>query len=196
MAAAQACMGSIAPSAPNTSLIFAGGTADLVDQANAFGGRISRMQNTDGRVTGVWVGARSISGGSKSILAVDFGLHVSLTKSETNAVCLFAGADLVNLSDSENGYANVPFGLSWGHVIAGAQGGVSYIPFGTIGGNLNSSGDSSAGEFSSWAEAGIGFRMANGFTVTPSLRQSFETGADPVIRILAMFPLRTSARKR
>ena len=188
LASAQSCLGSVAPTVDNTQFAYAGGTLDLVANSNAIGGRLGRARRTSGRTTNVYVGARSISGGAKSILAVDLGIAVDLTRRDSHSLCAFAGIDAINLSDADNGYVNLPFGVALSKSIASGSGTVTFLPFGAVAGNLASTGDSELGDFSMWIEGGFGFRLANGITLTPSLRQSFQTGADPVIRFLAMVP--------
>jgi hypothetical protein len=193
LATAQACLGGIAPPNPNSNLTFAGGTLDIVANANAFGGRIGMASNGNNREMSIYLGARSINGGGSSILAVDFGYGMDFTRSERRHVCAFVGVDMVNLSDADNGYADVPFGIAFGSTIKSASGSTTFVPFGVVAGNLNSASESELGEFSAWVEGGVGFRVGGGLTFTPSMRQSFRTGAEPVIRLLVMFPLSSKA---
>jgi hypothetical protein len=193
VAAAQVCTGGIAPEA-NTRINFAGATLDMVANANAYGGRVGVVANRNGRDIPIYLGIRSIDGGTKSILAADFGYSVDVVKNPAARVCALINVDMVNLSDGDNGYANVMFGIGIGSARKTA-GGTAFMPFGIVAGNLNSTGESEMGEFSGMLEGGVGFRLGNGITLTPSFRQSLQTGAEPVIRFLAMFPLSTKPMK-
>ncbi len=190
-AAAQTCPGTNSTSTTDEYISFLGGTLDIVSNANAFGGRGGFVRNAGGREVGVYFGARSITGGGSSILAADFSMSIDMTKSASNRVCGFAGADLVNLTDADNGTGGVVFGIGWGRPHKAASGTTTFLPFGVLGGTLTSTNESEIGEFTGMIEAGVGFKLANGLTITPSMRQSFQQGADPVIRVLAMFPLST-----
>lgn len=191
LAEAQTCLGTVAAGSTRGARSFVvAGVADIVENANTFGGRVGFLRNTPGdRDVALHLGVRSFSAGGSSVVSVDYQGSGELYSSEdgTKSACAVLGVDAINVSDADNGFINMYLGPSYGWEIK--QGNTMLVPFGLAAANLSSAGESETGEFSVFGEVGIGVRLNGGLTATGSVRRSFQDGAVNVLRILVAYPI-------